>query len=120
VEVIARETNRYSNKFLENTPNLKLRSRTHHWKKTNRNELMKLLAFFQQKPDNKSYFSWRKILKTPIFLDLFSERRFHLLLKFHFVDDENGHVMKQGTMGKTIGLLCVPHHFQCYHMVADF
>jgi hypothetical protein len=74
-EIIARETNRYTNKFLENTPNLKRRFRTHHWKETNRNEIMKLLAFFtyvqgfHQKLDNKSYFSRRKILETPIFLE---------------------------------------------------
>jgi hypothetical protein len=42
------------------------------------------------KNDNKSYFSKRKILETPVFLELFTERRFHLLLKFsHFVDNEN-------------------------------
>jgi hypothetical protein len=68
MEVIARGTNQFAKKyfFLENTHNLKLRSRTHHWKETNRNEILKLLAFFllqgpQQKPDNKSYFSQRKI-----------------------------------------------------------
>jgi hypothetical protein len=55
---------------------------------------VKLLAFFllqglHQKPDNKSYFSRRKIPETPIFLELFTERRFRLLLKFlHFVDIE--------------------------------
>jgi hypothetical protein len=45
VQVIATETNWYAQKFLENTPNLKLRSSTHHWKK-NKNEIMKLLAIF--------------------------------------------------------------------------
>jgi hypothetical protein len=43
-EVIAKETNQYSKIFLENTSNLKLRSRAHHWMKTNRNKTMKLLA----------------------------------------------------------------------------
>jgi hypothetical protein len=62
---------------------------------TDTTEIMKLLEFFllqelHQKLDNKSYFSQRKILETPIFLDLFSERRFHLLLKFlHFADNES-------------------------------
>jgi hypothetical protein len=38
----------------------------------------------------KSYFSRRKILETPIFLELFRERSFHLLLKFlRFVDKES-------------------------------
>jgi hypothetical protein len=45
-EVIARETNRYVKNCLENTPSLKLRSRTNHWKETNRNNILKLLAFF--------------------------------------------------------------------------
>jgi hypothetical protein len=45
-EVIARERNWYASEFLENTPNLTLQCRTHHWKETNRNEIMKLLAFF--------------------------------------------------------------------------
>jgi hypothetical protein len=96
-EVIARETNRYAQKLLENAPNLKLKSKTHHWKETNRNEIMKVLTFFllqglQQKPDNKSYFWQRKILDTPIFLELFSERRFHRLLKFLcFADNESYH-----------------------------
>jgi hypothetical protein len=45
-----------------------------------------LLRWFHQKHDNKRYFSRKKILKTPIFLDQFPEVRFHLLLKFiHFV-----------------------------------
>jgi hypothetical protein len=70
LEVIAREINQYVNEFLENTPIIKLRSRAHHWKKTNRNEIINLLAFFllqglHQKPANKTYFSWRKILKKP-------------------------------------------------------
>jgi hypothetical protein len=30
-KVMARETNRYAKKFLENMPNLELKSRTHHW-----------------------------------------------------------------------------------------
>jgi hypothetical protein len=93
-EVIARVTNRYAQKFLENTPNLKLKSRTHRWKEMNRIEIMKLLAFFllqgfHQKPNNKSYSSQKEILEMPMFLDLFSER-FHLLLSFfHFVDNES-------------------------------
>jgi hypothetical protein len=45
-EVIARETNPYAQTFLENTPNLKLKCRTHRWKEMNRTEIMKLLALF--------------------------------------------------------------------------
>jgi hypothetical protein len=48
---------------------------------------MKSLAFLllqglYPKLDNKSYSSQRKILEMPIFLDLFSERRLHLLILF--------------------------------------
>jgi hypothetical protein len=56
---------------------------------------MKLLALFllqglHQKLENKSYFFQRKILETPIFLDMFSDW-FHLLLKFlDFVDNDKG------------------------------
>jgi hypothetical protein len=55
---------------------------------------MKLLEFLllqgiDQKSDNKSYFSKRKLLETPIYSEIFTERRFHLLLKFlNFVDNE--------------------------------
>jgi hypothetical protein len=71
-------------------PNLKLRSRTHHWKETNRIEIMKLLAFFCYKDFTRnwitSYFTWSNNLEIPLLLDVFSERRLHLLLKFlHFV-----------------------------------
>jgi hypothetical protein len=60
-EIIARETNQYAQKFLENMPNLKLKSRTHLWKEANRIEIMKLPEFFllqglHQKPNNRSYF----------------------------------------------------------------
>jgi hypothetical protein len=81
-------------KFLEYTIDLKIRFRTHHRTETYRNGIMKLLAFFllqglHKKPDNMSYSSRRKILEASIFLDLFSESSFHLLLEFlHFVDNE--------------------------------
>jgi hypothetical protein len=61
----------------------------------NRIEIMKFLQFFllqelHQKPDNKSCFCQKKSLEMPIFLELFSERKFHLLLKLlHFADSES-------------------------------
>jgi hypothetical protein len=39
-DVITRETNWYVQKFFENMPNIKLKSRTHRWKETNRIEIM--------------------------------------------------------------------------------
>jgi hypothetical protein len=53
---------------------------------------MNLLPFFllkglHQKLDNKGYFPTRKILESSMFLDLFNERTFHILLKFlHFAE----------------------------------
>jgi hypothetical protein len=44
-KLISRETNRYAQQCLENMPNLKIRSRVHHWNNTNREEIIKLLAF---------------------------------------------------------------------------
>jgi hypothetical protein len=46
VKLKAGETNRYAQNFLENTPDLKLRFKAHHWKQSNINKIMKLLAFF--------------------------------------------------------------------------
>jgi hypothetical protein len=64
--------------FYKNTPNLKQTPGTHYWKGT-KEEVMNLLAFSllrkpYQKPDNTS--------ETPIFLDLFCEKIFHVPLKF--------------------------------------
>jgi hypothetical protein len=73
---------------------LKIRSTVLLWNNTNRKEIMKLLGLLllqgtDQKPDNRSYFSKRKILEMPVCSELFTEGRFHLLLRFlHFVDNE--------------------------------
>jgi hypothetical protein len=45
-EVIIREANRHAQKFLENLPNLKLKSTTQYWKEMNTIEIIKLLTFF--------------------------------------------------------------------------
>ena len=48
-----------------------------------------LLQILHYKPDNKSYFLKRKVLVSPIFLELFKEKKFHLLPKFlHLVDNK--------------------------------
>jgi hypothetical protein len=72
VDVIARETNRYVHKFLENMSHLKLRPRVHYWKEINRNEIMKLLAFFllqgfTRNRITKAVFVGRKFWKHPYF-----------------------------------------------------
>jgi hypothetical protein len=73
-DAIARETNQYEKKIRKHAQS-KTRSRTNHWNETNRNEIMKLLAFcYNDFTRNQitCYFPQRKILETPIFLDLFS------------------------------------------------
>jgi hypothetical protein len=102
-----------------------VRSKAYFWKETNRIEIMNYVAFFllqglHQKPDNRNYFSQRKILEMPIFLNLISERRIHLLLKFFIsLTVKRVNIMKQGTTAKTVGQPCVLHHFQCCHMAAN-
>jgi hypothetical protein len=44
-QLISRHTSWCAQQFSENTPNLKLRSMVYLWNDTNRNEIMKLLAF---------------------------------------------------------------------------
>jgi hypothetical protein len=75
-------------------PNLKLKSRTHHWKETNRIEIMKLLAFFllyglHQKPGNKSCFYQRNILEMPIFWAVQQEEVSHSTQVSSFFDNES-------------------------------
>jgi hypothetical protein len=72
MELIARKSNRYAQKFLENTPNLKSRSSTHHWKEMNRNEVIQLPAFFllqglHQKLGNELFFLEENSGNTHIF-----------------------------------------------------
>jgi hypothetical protein len=87
-EVISRETNCYAQTFLKNMTNL--RCSVYLW--MNIKWIMELLAFLllwelYKKQDNGSNFSRRKMLETPIFWELFSERRLHLVFRFlHFAD----------------------------------
>jgi hypothetical protein len=49
-----------------------------------------LFQRIRQKWDNKNYFSHWKIQETHIFLDLFSQKWFHALLKFlQFIDNQS-------------------------------
>jgi hypothetical protein len=50
--------------FLENTPTLKLRSRAHHWKETNRNEIM---TDFTRIRITRAIFPGGKFWKHPYF-----------------------------------------------------
>jgi hypothetical protein len=89
VEVIARETNWNAQKFLQNTPNLNLKSRTRRWKAANRTEIIKLLAFFQlqglnQKPYNKYYFAEGKFWKHPYFWSCSARKGFTFYPSFLF------------------------------------
>jgi hypothetical protein len=60
-EITARVTIRYAPKCSEKTPNVKVRSRIHHWKK------IRLLAFFVNKDFtrnwlNRAFFTQKEIL----------------------------------------------------------
>lgn len=93
MEVMVRETNRYASQYLAN-PNIKEQSRVKKWKETNVDELRTLLGVLilqsvTMKPEYKMYFSRRESIETPFFLKIFTEKRFHLLMKFlHFVDNQ--------------------------------
>jgi hypothetical protein len=123
-EVIARETNRYAQKCSENTPNLKLGSRNHHWKETNRNEIMKFLAIFLLQGLNRitrATFPGGKFRKHPCSWTC-SVRGFTFDLSFFILlTTKRVSVVKQGTTVKTVRWPCVLHRFfQRYHMAADF
>lgn len=92
MEVVVRETNRYADQYLA-THNVKEKSRVKMWKETDIEEMRTFLGFMilqsiTVKPEYKLYFSRRESIETPFFLRIFTEKRFHLLLKFlHFVDN---------------------------------
>ncbi|KAM7281296.1 piggyBac transposable element-derived protein 4-like, partial [Ixodes scapularis] len=90
VDLIVAETNRYATQFL----------RSHHashlktWRQIDKKELMTFFALIIlqgviEKPDVKSYWSTREVLRTPAFGDVISRDRFMLIMKFlHFTDNE--------------------------------
>ncbi|XP_040070609.1 piggyBac transposable element-derived protein 4-like [Ixodes scapularis] len=90
VDLIVAETNRYATQFL----------RSHHvshlktWRQIDKKELMTFFALIIlqgviEKPDVKSYWSTREVLRTPAFGDVMSRDRFMLIMKFlHFTDNE--------------------------------
>jgi hypothetical protein len=80
------------NSFLDNMPNRKQRSRINHLNFMNTDETVKLLTFFSlqglRQKAAKNCYSRKKMLERPTSLELFTERKFHLLLNFlHSVDN---------------------------------
>uniref|UniRef100_A0A1S4LVC0 PiggyBac transposable element-derived protein domain-containing protein n=2 Tax=Ixodes scapularis TaxID=6945 RepID=A0A1S4LVC0_IXOSC len=69
------------------------RSRERDWIPTTKEEIKLLLGVWilqgiVQKPTLNSYFTQQPLLETPIFYQLFTEKRFCLLLKYlHFADN---------------------------------
>ena len=95
VELIASETNRYAEQFLEERlANLKTRSRSKEWTDTNSNEIRVFLALLllqgvNHKPLIQQYFSKRASLYTPFFGDIIDKNSFILLHKFlHFNNNQ--------------------------------
>nr|CAH7715063.1 unnamed protein product [Callosobruchus chinensis] len=94
IDLIVEETNRFAIQYIvENNENIKPHSRVRKWKQTDKNEIRILIGLLIlqgicPKPEFKMYFSRRHSIETPFFLEVMSEKRFHLLLKFlHFVDN---------------------------------
>lgn len=92
--MICCETNRYAEQFLQTHTNLPPNSRVKKWYNTNPEEIMLFICFLLlqgivQLPTNAFYFSKRQIINCDIFNQIFSEKRFHLLLKFlHFNNND--------------------------------
>lgn len=97
-EMISRETNIYAEQEINkkrDSGKMRRESRDLAWKETNPNEIKLLLGllFLQgivQKPTNEMFFSRKPLLKTPIFYETMSHKRFFLLLKYlHFRNNED-------------------------------
>jgi hypothetical protein len=82
-ELINRETNWHAQKLLQNTPRLKAGYRFNHCTDMNRDEIRKFcICLFTKNQITRVIFPGGKYWKHLFFLELFIERRFHLLLKF--------------------------------------
>ncbi|XP_029833924.2 piggyBac transposable element-derived protein 4 [Ixodes scapularis] len=94
IALIVQETNRYASQFLAKyrTTN---GSHAAAWKLLTAQELKVFLALILlqgiiDKPELAMYWSTRRIFQTPIFGELMSKNRFHLIMKFlHFSDNED-------------------------------
>ncbi|XP_023229417.1 piggyBac transposable element-derived protein 4-like [Centruroides sculpturatus] len=99
VELIAEETNKYSEKKIQEATDsplgLRKKSRMRSWKPTIPGEIrllegMFLLMGIVNKPTIQSFFSTNFLIKTPIFNEIMVRDRFLLLLSFlHFTSNEN-------------------------------
>jgi len=92
VSTMVRETNRYAEKYVNETP-LKPNSRVQHWKETDPCEMKKFIGIIflmgiVQKPSISSYWSTDPVIATPLLNKIMPRNRFELLLKFwHFADN---------------------------------
>ena len=102
-ELISRQTNIYAQQEIGKKSvlgKMKRRSRDKDWVPTNKEEIKLLFSILLlqgiiQKPTLGHYFSRNRLLATPIFFEIMTEKRFLLLLRFlHFADNEsyNGQV----------------------------
>jgi hypothetical protein len=103
--VIARETNLYAPKFLENTPNLKIWARAHHLNETNKDWI------------TRAFSSGEKFWKHPYFwiCSVKGGYTFNSGL-FILLTTRRANVVKHDTTAKTIVWSC----FQRYHTAANF
>ena len=96
-QFIAEQTNLYAQQQIgikSNQGKIKRRSREQDWVPTNKEEIKLLFALLLlqgiiQKPTLGHYFSRNRLVATPVFFEIMTEKRFFLLLKFlHFSDNE--------------------------------
>lgn len=93
IDTIVTETNRYAEQFLAYRPLLRF-SRFNHWKPTDADEIMLLLAIYIilgliWKPKVDGYFTKKPLFSTPGLASILSLRRLKLLNRFlHFSNNE--------------------------------
>lgn len=95
LDKISDETNTYAGQCIRSEEVDKPHARSKYWYDTDPCEIMLFIGFIllQGKvvlPNYSSYFSKQRIINCGIFSELFTERRFHLLIKYlHFANNEN-------------------------------
>ena len=90
IDHIVMQTNLYAQQFIEQYQNnLRPHSMVHHWKATDRAEILTLLAVVH-KSRFAMYWCTDSLISKPIFSQIISRHRFLILMRFlHFADNNN-------------------------------
>lgn len=95
LQLISIETNLYASQLIGAENRRKPHSRSKYWVETTPSEIMDFIGFILLQgivllPNYSMYFSRRRIISCGIFSEIFTERRFHLLIKYlHFHNNES-------------------------------